>query len=117
MNRSVRLGILGSFASVSCCIIGRIHDARLIVDAANRRIAHTFSIADLVNDESKKLTLLELTKSPPTVLKTMTESHAKVLRETFHISTVESLADFKPFKEAQQFLTPAFLSLHQHQRS
>jgi hypothetical protein len=84
-----------------------IHDARLIVAAARGQIAHNESLADLLDTEFRDVAAADLPSKKVAALRTIGNPTASILKDAFGITTIQELAGFKAFEEAQQFLTPA----------
>lgn len=82
-----------------------VHNARLVVAAAQGRIAHDFDLATLIDASAAAIPLDELPRASPARLKGVGEAAAKILLDEFNIRTIEALAEFGPFREAQRFLT------------
>jgi hypothetical protein len=83
-----------------------IHDSILIVAAAKGQIAHDTSLTDLVDSSFTGLSPADLITQNVGALKSIDDAAAGVFQSAFEITTIEQLADFVAFKEAQQFLTP-----------
>lgn len=80
-----------------------IHDARLITAVA-RGIAPEMSLADLVADVYQSRETRELLAQKISALTHVNSAAAKVFKDSFGILTIEQLASFGPFEEAQKLL-------------
>jgi hypothetical protein len=83
-----------------------IHDARLIAAIARREIAHDTIPSELVDDAYAGESAANLLSKEVVALRTVKTAAAEVFKTAFDITTIQQLADFKAFEEAQQFLTP-----------
>ena len=83
-----------------------IHDARLIAAIGQGQIAHDTIISGLVDDSIAGTSAVDLLSKEVAALKTVDDATADVFKSAFNIITIQQLADFKAFEEAQQFLTP-----------
>ncbi len=86
-----------------------IHNAQLLIAAARGQIAHDLDLSTIL-DQSESATptpLSDLPNADLSILKDVSEKAAKVFVEYFQVRTIEHLASFPPFVEAQRFLLPA----------
>jgi hypothetical protein len=91
-----------------------IHDARLITAAGQGLIAHPADLSDLLDPAQRGRTAKELLSQKPSVLTSMDAETASIFADAFGISTIEQLAAFPPFGEAQRFLTPTSEVFREH---
>ena len=83
-----------------------IHDARLIAAIGQGQIAHDTIVSGLVDNAFAGTSAVDLLSKGVAALKTVNNVTADVFKSAFNITTIQQLADFKAFEEAQQFLTP-----------
>lgn len=79
-------------------------DAKLIVATVAGEIGHETSLLDLFDDGYVPPAGLRLLRESTQVLRTVGRGSSEILRDLFGVRTIEQLAQFAPFLEAQRYL-------------
>jgi hypothetical protein len=81
-----------------------IHDAQLLVALADGVIGHDTQLTTLVVAAARNTPHVDLARLPIDQLARLTAAHATIWRRDLGVVTVEQLARFGPFIQAQRFL-------------